>query len=153
MHLDLTYLPCEDRMLLTVRGKAAWLLTRKLLVRVVVAWLKKLELVDLPHVGFELGKRNIELEHSLSLEFDDLRSVELPNTSPPDTPLLSEVTLRVDSFGATVVLRGGKQTVGLTMTRKEAHLVLEMLAFKARSAGWATAVAWPDWLGYHRKTL
>jgi hypothetical protein len=152
MHLDLTYLPCEDRMLLTVRGKAAWLLTRKLLVRVVIAWLKKLELVDLPNVGFELGERSIELEHSLSLEFDELRSVELPSTPPPDTPLLSEVTLRVDSLSATIVLRGGSQSVGLKMTRKEAHLVLEMLAFKARSAGWTAAVTWPGWLGDHRKT-
>jgi hypothetical protein len=41
-----------------------------LLIKLVNAWIDKLQKVELPDVGFSLGDRNIGQEHALSLEFD-----------------------------------------------------------------------------------
>lgn len=132
-------------MLLSVRGKAEWLVSRRLLIRVVSALIQKLELVDLPDVGFPLD-RDIGLEHALSLEVDGPAETDLPPDAVLDVPLLSEVTLTVRDVGVRMVLKGGGQALGLTLTRKEAHVVLEMLARKAKRAGWLNPVMWPDWL-------
>ena len=70
MKIDLTYLPVEDRMCLALENQVGWLITRSLLLKLVRAWLEKLQSVDLPPVGFSLGSRNIVQEHALSLEFD-----------------------------------------------------------------------------------
>ena len=147
MKIDLTYLPAEDRLCLSLRDQGGRLIPRSLLLKLVSAWLEKLQSIDLPPVGFSLGSRNIGQEHALSLEFD------APTTSKqkpePDikAKLLQEVTLSVDAMGAKLVLRGDGVETRLTLTRKESHLVLEMLASKARAVKWLDEVQWPSWLG------
>jgi len=147
MHLDLTYLPTEDRMRLSVRGKAEWLITRSLLVRLVVVWVQKLQDIDLPNVGFPLGQRDISQEHALSLEFDAPRLTTNNFEPAQQMMLLQEVTLSVDELGVRLAMRGEGLETEMSFTRKESHLVLEMLAQKAREAKWLEAVELPDWLG------
>ena len=70
MKIDLSYLPAEDRMQLSLAEQSGWLITRSLLIKLVNAWIDKLQKIDLPDVGFSLGNRDIGQEHALSLEFD-----------------------------------------------------------------------------------
>jgi len=147
MHLDLTYLAKEDRMRFSVRGKAEWLITRSLLVRLVVVWVQKLQDIDLPNVGFPLGQRDISQEHALSLEFDAPKLTTSPLEHAAQMLLLQEVTLTVDELGMNLAMRGQGLEMEMSFTRKESHIVLEMLAQKAREAGWLEAVELPVWLG------
>jgi len=149
MNIDLRYLPVEDRMRLTLRGKATWLLTRSLLLRLVSAWLQRLEATDLPDVGMRLGARNLEQEHALSLEFDGPQPLAEPAgaAAEPEGALLLQAHLTVDALGASLELQGQTLQTSLSLTRKESHLLLEMLAHKARTVGWLAGVDWPEWLG------
>jgi len=151
MNIDLRYLPVEDRMQLTLRNKATWLLTRSLLLRLVSAWLQRLEATDLPDVGLHLGERNLQQEHALSLEFDgpQMLAASACAAAEPATTLLLQAHLTVDALGASLELRGQTLQASLNLTRKESHLLLEMLAHKARAVGWLAGVDWPEWLGSH----
>jgi hypothetical protein len=152
MKLDLSYLETEDRMLLSVGEQSAWLITRSLLIKLVNAWIEKLQKVELPDVGFSLGDRDIGQEHALSLEFDGPTTTQKKTETQVNSRLLQEVTLTVDSVGAKLVLRGESVETNLTLTRKESHLVLEMLANKARAVNWLNEVVWPNWLGSSQTT-
>ena len=101
----------------------------------------------LPQVGFSLGDRDIGQEHALSLEFDGPTTSQKKAEPEVKARLLQEVTLTVDSVGAKLVMRGEGVETSLTLTRKESHLVLEMLANKARAVNWLDEVKWPSWLG------
>lgn len=147
MKVDLTYLPTEDRMLLALGEQSGWLITRGLLIKLVSAWVDKLQKVELPDVGFSLGDRDIGQEHALSLEFDGPTTTQKKPDTQVKSRLLQEVTLTVDSVGVKLVLRGESVETNLILTRKESHLVLEMLANKAKVAGWLSEVVWPNWLG------
>jgi hypothetical protein len=151
MKLDLNYTAAEDRMCLSIRGQGGWLITRSLLLKLVAAWLEKLQSIDLPSVGFSLGNRDIGQEHALSLEFDTPTTSLLKQESEEQTRLVQEVTLSVDSVGAKLIIRGDGAETSLTLTRKESHLVLEMLASKARAVNWLNEVHWPSWLGADSK--
>ena len=131
----------------SVRGKAEWLITRSLLVRLVVVWVQKLQDIDLPNVGFPLGQRDISQEHALSLEFDAPKLTTSPLEHAAQMLLLQEVTLTVDELGMNLAMRGQGLEMEMSFTRKESHIVLEMLAQKAREAGWLEAVELPVWLG------
>jgi hypothetical protein len=61
--------------------------------------------------------------------------------------LIKKVDVRVSETGVTLTLYGGETAVNLNFTRKDAHLVLEMLAGRARAAKWTDGVVWPAWLG------
>ena len=141
------YLPAEDRLQFSMRGKADWLLTRSLLLKLVQAWLIKLETIDLPEVAIPLGKRNIGQEHSLSLEFDAPQTMEHQPSILHEAILIHEISLTVEATGTLVVLKGQGLQTRFSLTRKESHLVLELLAKKARSVNWIEAVGWPQWLG------
>ena len=147
MKIDLNYIAAEDRMCLSIRGQGGWLITRSLLLKLVAAWLEKLQSIDLPPVGFSLGDRDICQEHALSLEFDAPITSQLKKEPEAQTRLIQEVTLSVDAVGAKLILRGDGAETSLTLTRKESHLVLEMLASKARAVNWLNEVQWPGWLG------
>ena len=136
MKIDLSYLPSEDRMLLSLGEQSGWLITRSLLIKLVNAWVDKLQKVELPDVGFSLGDRDIGQEHALSLEFDGPTTTQKKPDTQVKSRLLQEVTLTVDSVGAKLVLRGDGVETNLTLTRKESHLVLEMLANKAKAVNW-----------------
>jgi len=147
MKIDLSYLPADDRLCLSLRDQGSWLITRSLLLKLVAAWLEKLQSVDLPPVGFSLGSRNIVQEHALSLEFDAPTTSQQKPEPNAKAKLLQEVTLSVDAMGARLVMSGDGEETRLTLTRKESHLVLEMLASKARAIKWLDEVQWPSWLG------
>lgn len=55
MQLDLLYLPHEDHMRLSLRGKVDWLIMRSLLLRLVAVWIEQLHKIDLPNAGIALG--------------------------------------------------------------------------------------------------
>ena len=147
MQLDLSYLALEDRMLISLSGQSDWLITRSLLLKLVPAWLEKLQTVDLPNVGFSLGDRDIGQEHALSLEFDAPTATQQKVLQGINARLVHEITLAVDPTGVKLILRGDGAETNLTLTRKESHLVLEMIAKKAREAQWLNEVVWPSWLG------
>jgi hypothetical protein len=147
MKLDLTYLEKEDRMRLTLRGQADWLVTRSMLLKLLPAWVGKLQSIDLPSVGLPLGPRDLGQEHALSLEFDGPQSTNFKRTQASDDTLLMEIKLTVDSLGAKLHLIGQDRESQLALTRKESHTLLEMLAQKARVVGWLDTVQLPQWLG------
>lgn len=147
MKIDLSYLPEEDRLCISLQEQVGWLITRSLLIKLVNAWVNKLQQVDLPDVGFSLGNRDIGQEHALSLEFDGPTTTQKKPDVQVKSRLLKEVTLTVDSIGAKLVLRGEGVETNLSLTRKESHLVLEMLANKAKAVNWLSEVTWPSWLG------
>ena len=148
MQLDLLYLPHEDRMRFSLRGKVDWLITRSLLLRLVAVWIEQLQKIGLPNAGIELVQRDVRQEHALSLEFDgpQASSSKSPSAST-QTQLLQEIDLTVDAYGTRLTMKGGGVKMTLGLTRKESHMVLEMLASKARQAKWLEPVAWPEWLG------
>ncbi len=150
MELDLTYLAQEDRMRLSLRGQADWLITRSLLLKLLSVWVLKLQSIDLPTVGIPLGPRDLGQEHALSLEFDGPQTTNYKPTQGSTDMLLFEIKLTVDAPGANLNLLGQGRESLLTLTRKESHTLLEMLAQKARAVGWLDAVQLPPWLGVNR---
>ena len=147
MELDLTYLKLEDRMRLSLRGQADWLVTRNLLLKLLPVWVEKLQSIDLPSVGIPLGPRDLGQEHALSLEFDGPKSTNFQQAQTCDDTLLIEIKLTVDALGAKLHLIGQGRESQLAVTRKESHTLLDMLAQKARSVGWLDTAQLPHWLG------
>jgi hypothetical protein len=159
MNLDLVYLPEQDRMRFSVRAQADWLITRSLLLKLLDALLQKLDAIDLPAVNVPLGQRDIALEHALSLEFDGPYQATQTPPLASKSQLLHEVSITIDPAGTLLVLRsqGDVKTEGkdegegiittLQLTRMQSHMVLEMLAKKARAAHWLDAHPLPQWLG------
>ena len=147
MKINLSYVPEQDRLRLSLQNNAHWLITRSLLLKLIPAWLEKLNRVDLPNVGFSLGDRDLGQEHALSLEFDGPTTSQQKELPEINARLVHEITLTVEPTGVKLVMHGeGAETI-LTLTRKESHLVLEMIAKKAREAHWLNEVVWPNWLG------
>ena len=147
MELDLTYLRQEDRLRLSLRGQADWLVTRSLLLKLLPAWVEKLQRIDLPSVGIPLGPRDLGQEHALSLEFDGPKPTNFQPDQATDDTLLIEIKLTVDALGAKLHLIGQGRESQLALTRKESHTLLEMLAQKARLVGWLDTAPLPHWLG------
>lgn len=147
MELDLTYLRQEDRLRLSLRGQADWLVTRSLLLKLLPAWVDKLQKIDLPSVGIPLGPRDLGQEHALSLEFDGPKSTNFIPAQVSDDTLLIEIKLTVDALGTKLNLIGHGRESQLALTRKESHTLLEMLAQKARLVGWLDTAPLPHWLG------
>ena len=147
MELDLTYLKQEDRMRLSLRGQADWLVTRSLLLKLLPVWVEKLQSIDLPSVGIPLGPRDLGQEHALSLEFDGPKSTNFQQAQTGDDTLLIEIKLTVDVLGAKLHLIGQGRESQFALTRKESHTFLEMLAQKARVVGWLKTAQLPHWLG------
>lgn len=147
MELDLTYLAPEDCLRLSLRGQADWLVTRSLLLKLLPAWVDKLQCIDLPPVGIPLGPRDLGQEHALSLEFDGPQSTNFQPAQASNDTLLIEIKLTVDALGAKLHLIGQGRESQMALTRKESHTLLEMLAQKARAVGWLDAVQLPPWLG------
>ena len=147
MELDLTYLRQEDRLRLSLRGQADWLVTRRLLLKLLPAWVDKLQKIDLPSVGIPLGPRDLGQEHALSLEFDGPKQTNFIPPQASDDTLVIEIKLTVDALGAKLHLIGQGRESQLALTRKESHTLLEMLAQKARLVGWLETAQLPHWLG------
>ena len=147
MKIDFSYLPEQDRLLISLQGQTGWLITRSLLLKLVPAWIEQLKSVGLPNVGFSLGQRDISQEHSLSLEFEGPATNQQKIEQDLKARLVNEVTLNVEPSGVKLIMRGEGTQTNLTLTRKESHLVLETLAKKAREANWLGEVFWPSWLG------
>lgn len=153
MNLDISHHPDQDRLRLSLRQggqRRDWWLTRRLVLAWVESWLAQLQAVALPAVaGLELP-HDVQTEHRLALEFDGPAPVRVPAgaaPAPEEQWLLQELTLSVQPTGTVLTLQAAQQQVQIQLTRKESHAVLEMLARKARAAGWLNAPAWPDWLG------
>lgn len=106
--------------------------------------------VGLPQLqmpGVNPMPRNLSQEHALSLEFDG-PSLNPEIANPAQVVLLAtEVSLSVSELECVFVLKAGKASSQLKLTRKEAHAFLEMLARKAKDAGWLKLPQWPEWLG------
>lgn len=120
----------------------------------VQTWVKQLETICLPEVAGIQLPRDLGLEHQLALEFDGPRQLAQaqPSTHPAlgmaqGEGLLQEVTLNVEPIGCMLVLKCPEQHQSFELTRKESHAVLDMLAGKARAAGWLEQPDWPGWLG------
>jgi len=147
MEMNLVYLPREDRMRFSIGDKSEWLFNRNLLLKLVQAWLEKLEKIDLPRVDIPLGQRDLEQEHRLSIEFDAPKNLEYIPARKTEEKLLEEVTLSVNAIGTQLVLKCHDTQTSLSLTRKESHMVLELFARKVREVQWIDSPKWPQWLG------
>jgi hypothetical protein len=147
MNVQLSYVAADDSMLLSLRDQGGWIITRGLLLKLVKVWPKKLQGVDLLSVGCSLGDRNICQGHALSPEFDAPTTTQQTPKSEVEARLFQEVTLSVNAAGANLVMRGDSVETSFIVTRKESHLVLEMLAYKAKALKWIGEVQLPSWLG------
>ena len=159
MQIDLTYLDTEDRMLLKIvaaKVDMSWLLTRKLLLRLLKVWTAKLEEVALPSMGDYLpnAPRNLEQEHSLALEFDGPhpKNESSPVLNLGGAHLLLEINLKLNSIQTQLTLRGESQETTLSLSRRETHAFIEMLFVKSKHAGWLVAASFPDWLTGQQST-
>ena len=123
------------------------MVTRSLLLKLLPAWVEKLQKIDLHSVGIPLGPRDLGQEHALSLEFDGPKPTNFQPDRATDDTLLIEIKLTVDALGAKLHLIGQGRESQLALTRKESHTLLEMLAQKARYVGWLDVVQLPHWLG------
>lgn len=150
--IDLSYLPVEDRLLLTLRRnkeQADWWLTRRLSTALVAAMASKLETVGLPTVPLyqrQATERDLSQEHALSLEFDGPAPKETTNAPAHNVLLMQEVTLTVTELECTLVFKAQNQHSQFSLTRKETHALLEMLVSKSRQAGWLQHHQLPEWL-------
>lgn len=156
LNLDTGYHPAQDRLWLGLRGAGQpthWWVPRRLLLAWVQAWLQQLHAVELPPVAGLNLPRDLAVEHRLSLEFDGPAPAPPGVAAPaavqesPHEKLLHEVRLTVLPTGCVLVLRADGLEQTLELTRRESHALLDMLAARARAAGWLDAPAWPDWLG------
>ena len=159
MQIDLTYLDTEDRMLLKIAAAKvdmSWLLTRKLLLRLLKVWTAKLEEVALPSMGDYLpnAPRNLEQEHSLALEFDGPhpKNESSPILNFGDANLLLEINLKLSSIQTQLTLKGASQETTLSLSRRETHAFIEMLFVKSKHAGWLVAASFPEWLTGQQST-
>lgn len=159
VQIDLTYLDTEDRMLIKIvaaKVDVTWLLTRKLLLRLLKVWTAKLEEVALPSISDFLpnAPRNLVLEHSLALEFDgpQPKNESAPILSINGAHLLLEINLKLNSIQTHLTLRGVSQEISLSFSRRETHAFIEMLFNKSKQAGWLVAASFPDWLTGHHST-
>ena len=154
VQIDLTYLDTEDRMLLkivTAKVDVSWLLTRKLLLRLLKALTSKLEEVALPSMGDFLphAPRNLEQEHSLALEFDgpQPKNESVPALNLGAAHMLIEINMKLNSIQTQLTLRGASQETTLSLSRRETHAFIEMLFVKSKNAGWLVTASFPEWLG------
>ena len=135
MELDLTYLAQEDRMRLSLRGQADWLVTRSLLLKLLPAWVAKLQGIDLPAIGIPLGPRDLGQEHALSLEFDGPQPSNFKPTQASTDVLLFEIKLTVDALGAKLHLVGQGRESQLAFYRKHHPAWAPLLAWWLRRRG------------------
>lgn len=155
LEIDLAYDAVEDRLRLSLRGsrpQTDWFLTRRLTLRLLQAWLGKLEEVPLPNLPVapwmpNLGPRELAQEHALSMEFDGPRlNPQAPRNAA--APFLVEtLNLTVSSTECGLNLVAPQASTRLTFTRRESHAMLEAVAKKARQGGWLDGLALPEWLG------
>lgn len=61
--------------------------------------------------------------------------------------MLEEVSITVDKVGSQMVMRGAGVMTALSLSRMQSHMVIEMLAKKARYVLWVDAHQLPHWLG------
>lgn len=154
MKIDVSYNPEQDRVRLCLRNeqqRSDWWLTRRITIKLLEAWLGKLERVPLPAVDAEWMPKNaqrlLDQEHALSLEFDAI-SVD-PNAPPAiDSGLLvATINLTVSPTESRLELVSGTSNAAISLTRKESHAFVEALAQRARRADWLKACHLPNWLG------
>lgn len=152
--ISLTYDANEDRLLLKLRDaeqQVSWWLTRRITLRLLKAWLTKLQEVAPPTIDMpwmpQLNHRKLNEEHALSLEFDAIRQERTRDDGRAVVGLVTSVNLAVTSTDSrlTFVAAGSKASV--TLTRMESHAMVEALALHARQSQWLNGWKLPAWVG------
>ncbi len=153
LQLDLAYIAEEDRVLITFfkdRDRVDWWLTRRMGIALVNAWIEKLEVIGFPQIAvaqLQKSDRNLPLEHELSLEFDGPKLKKVKTYPSQNTALIQEVFISVSLVDCVLLFKAIGKSTQLSLTRKESHAFLEMIASKAREANWVDIPDWPNWLG------
>jgi hypothetical protein len=153
LNIDVVFVPSEDRLRLSLRlgeERTDWWFTRRMVTELVSRWVQKMKEVGLPQIkvaGLASMQRDLSQEHAMSLEFDGPASSSSAPSPAQLTLLATEVNLSVSESECNIIFKNGKAHSQLKLTRKEAHAFLEMLANKAKSAGWLQSPLWPEWLG------
>jgi hypothetical protein len=142
--------------IVTAKVDVSWLLTRKLLLRLLEVWTSKLEEVSLPSVSNYLpsAPRNLEQEHRLALEFDGPHPKgESPSAlNLSSAHMLLEINLKLSTIQTQLTLRGGSLETNLSLSRRETHAFIEMLFVKSKHASWLMAASFPEWLTVHKSS-
>jgi len=153
LSLDLSYQSNEDRLHLNLRinGQSMeWWLTRKMTLALIMHWAEKLLDIGLPQIqveGIAGLKRDLGLEHALSLEYDGPEKKDVNFTLVKDARLVKEIVLSVTELESVLAFKAEQKKSELRLTRKESHSLLEMIASQAKVAGWLTVPDLPNWLG------
>lgn len=152
--ISLTYLPDEDRLHLRIAAgeqHSHWWLTRRITLRLLTAWLGKLNEVAPPTLSLpwmrQSAERNLHEEHELSLEFDALRHEPKLAQMGDSAGLVSSIQLNVTPTDTSLSLMASGSQTSVALTRKESHALVEALGLQARKAEWLQGLALPDWIG------
>lgn len=158
LNVDMQADLAQDRILLRIRYEqpVAWLLTRRLALRWVAAWIERLQAIDLPDLPplFCGGMaRDLRAEHELAIEPDPALptvghvSVDPTLVRQAVPTLLELVEIRVRSTDTLLKFRGAGLVCAVELTRRDSHRMLEFLVRKVRTMGWLDAPDLPSWLG------
>lgn len=152
--ISLTYDANEDRLHLLIVAddqQGHWWLTRRITLRLLTAWLGKLDEVAPPTLAMpwmpQSAERKLHEEHELSLEFDALRHEPVRAKLGESVALVTTMQLNVTPMDTSLSLVAAGTKASVTLTRKESHTLVEALGLQARKAEWLQGLALPDWIG------
>ncbi len=151
MDIDLTFDNRNDRLLIRLHNNSTdlhWWLTRRVTLRLIKAWVDKLEQIGLPQINAlpHLTTRDIGLEHNLSLEFDGPKHKEASFVNEQVVHLVEVIDITVSSIGCQLHLKSKNKAIKLSLTRMQSHAILEMLSKLVKRAKWLEQIDWPKWL-------
>jgi len=163
MRISMGYSDSEDRMWIrTEASNVLWWMTRRLALRLIGQWAQLLERsVEVETVGdgpddeaqaLAAARRRQALrdEHARAVaavrEQQKVAPVERPAPGVAlDNCVLASVDLSVNARGARLVLKAPGRSETLTMSRSEAHRLLDALFGRCNRLGWYGAKL-PAWL-------
>ena len=161
VELDVAYHAPEDRIRLLIRRAdqpSEWWLTRRTTLRLLDGWVQRLESVPLPRITpapeapwMPPPVRELGQQHAVLMELDAPRA-RMEACASLGSParlggLVSTVKLTVSASSCSLRLVAQAQQVDLTLTRKDAHALLEALACAVNRSGWLAGHVLPEWLG------
>ena len=150
--IDLNYDLYEDRLIFTFNIKnntLSFLLTRQMTIELILNLSERIVNTNLPKVnisGLDKIKRNLKIEHQLSLE-DGGPTLKTSNIlKKNELFLVNKIILTMKEYGSILKFESESKSIKINLTRKESHLFIEMLAIQIKKTSWLKIPILPDWL-------
>lgn len=164
MRISMGYSDSEDRMWIrTEASNVLWWMTRRLALRLIAQWAQLLERsVEVEGAGDEAGEGQgegliaarrrqalrDEYAHAVAAARGEQKVAPVERPAPGvalENCLLASVDLSANARGARLVLKAPGRSETLTMSRSEAHRLLDALFGRCSRLGWYGAKL-PAWL-------